>query len=155
MFHKSRVTARDIMVSNVRAVRAEDRVFDCTKMLTSNAYSGAPVVDRAGDLVGMLSEHHCIKAFLSAVHHQTPPSTVGDVMTREVVSVDENASILEVADLMVRKRLRRLPVVRGTRLVGQISRRDLLKQAVKIFEGASSRDQAILYLSALDRNPPV
>ncbi len=155
MLHETKVTAREIMVTQVKTVRPDDRVFEVTKLLTKSRFSGAPVLDRSGRLVGVISEADCIQAFLSAVHHDNPPSTVEDVMTRDVITVTEDVGILHIANLMLSKRLRRLPVVRDGKLVGQISRRDVLVKAIKIFEASGSRDAAILYLSALGRRPPV
>jgi CBS domain-containing protein len=155
MLKHTTVTAQDIMVRRVRTVRPEERVFQASKMLTRAGHSGAPVVDDQHRLVGMLSEVDCIRAFLNAVHHGHPPSLVSDVMTREVISITEDLGILAIADLVVRKKLRRVPVVRGSLLVGLVCRRDVLERAQAIFERSGGREAAILYLSALGRKPPV
>ena len=77
-------------------------------------------------------------------------------MSKDVVSVGPGTGILQVAHLFLRKRLRRIPVVDADGvLLGQVRRRDLLKRAVSIFEGAKTREAALLYLSALERSPPV
>ena len=155
MLHDTKVSARDIMVRRVYTASTQDRVFEVTKTLTKRGYSGAPVVDGDNRVLGIITEYDCIRAFLNAVHHERPPSRVEDVMTRDVVTVTEDAGILSLANLMLQKRLHRVPVVRDGKLVGQISRRDVLLRAVAIFEASGNREAAILYLSALDRKPPV
>jgi predicted transcriptional regulator len=155
MLHKSTVRAKDIMMKTVRTVNADDSIFDATQMLCKNGFSGAPVVDADNRIMGMLSEKDCIHAFLNAIHHREPPARVSEVMTREVITVTEETGVLDVAHLFVHKGLRRVPVVQGELLVGQISRRDLLKKIVTIFEGSKDHEAAILYLSALERSAPV
>ena len=155
MLHQSTVQAKDIMMKTVRTVSAETSVFDATQMLCKNGFSGAPVVGADNRLIGMLSEKDCIHAFLNAIHHRSPPASVQEVMTAEVITCTEDTGILDVAHLFVHKGLRRVPVVRDGILVGQISRRDLLKKIVQIFEGSKDHEAAILYLSALGRSAPV
>jgi len=156
MLHDTSVSAKDLMTTRLRTVKGRDRVFDSTKMLLKYGISGAPVVDDHYRLIGMLSEKDCIQAFVNAIHHGLPPSFVEDVMSKDVVSVGPGTGILQVAHLFLRKRLRRIPVVDADGvLLGQVSRRDLLKRAVSIFEGAKTREAALLYLSALERSPPV
>ena len=155
MLHKSSLTAADFMITTVRSVREADSIFEATRMLCKNGFSGAPVLDGAGRLLGILSEKDCIHAFLNAIHHRAPPVTVAQVMTREVISVSESTGILEVAHLFVDKGLRRVPVLRDEVLVGQISRRDLLRQILQVFEGSKDHEAALLYLSALERSAPV
>lgn len=146
--------AEDIMTHKLVTVRPDMRVFEAVKILLDRRISGAPVVED-GKLVGMLSEKDCIQALMRAVHDRLPPSLVGDVMSRELLTVDPQTSLLTVAHIFMTNPVRRLPVVdeRG-RLVGQISRRDLLAAAVDIFEGASTRDAAVLYLSAVQESAP-
>ena len=155
MFDRTGATAADFMTSRVHTVRPEDPVIDATRMLVKRGFSGAPVVDEDRHLVGMLSEKDCIVALMNSVHHGLPPSTVADVMTREVITVTEETGLMAMAHLFVSRGLRRVPVVRGDKLVGQVSRRDLLARAVRIFEKAPDRQAAVLYLSALGRRPPV
>ena len=141
MLHKSAVTAKDIMITTVRSVRASDSIFDATQMLCKNGFSGAPVLDGAGHLKGILSEKDCIHAFLNAIHHRSPPVTVQEVMTANVITVTEDTGILDVAHLFVDKGLRRVPVTREGLLVGQISRRDLLRQILQIFEASIIKEE--------------
>lgn len=143
------------MTRRVKTVRADDRVYDAVQMLVAHGISGAPVVDAKGHLIGMLSEKDCIQALMRAVVHRLPSSKVSDVMDRNLTSVREDAHFLTITHLFLYEGLRRIPVVDDDgRLIGQISRRDLLAKAMQIFEKAPTREAAILYLSAFEGTIP-
>jgi len=96
-------------------------------LMIEHRISGAPVVDEHGNLIGLLSEQDCLKVALSAGYHGEYGGRVSEYMTRDVRTVDADTSILEVAKLFLEEKLRRYPVMEGNRLVGQVSRRDVLK----------------------------
>ena len=148
------VTAKDMMVTSLRTVRADQRVSDAVKLLLKYSISGVPVIDEKHHLVGVISEKDCIRALMRAVHDRLPPSLVQDVMSTDPITITEDTHLLTVAHHFLTKPIRRLPVVDNGRLVGQISRRDLLRSASRVFDIAPDRDTAVLYLSALERRPP-
>ncbi len=148
-------SAADMMTRRVITVREDMRVLDAVRLLLKNRVSGAPVVDPRNRLVGMLSEKDCIHALLRAVQERLPSSLVRDVMSRDVLSVPETADLLSIAHLFTTRPVRRLPVISDDGLLlGQISRRDLLAAAVKVWDDAPSREAAVLYLSATGRTTP-
>jgi CBS domain-containing protein len=102
-------------------------ILDAVHILVKNRISGAPVLDLHGNLVGMLSQQDCLKVALSAAYHSEWGGRVEEFMTREIKTIDADASIVDVAEIFVKSGYRRLPVVERNRLVGQISRHDLLK----------------------------
>lgn len=106
-----------------------------TKMLDSRV-SGAPVVDGDGKLIGVLSEIDFLEAMLKGSYHGQLEGTVAQVMTRGAQSIEAGTNIYEVAEILLRDRRRRLPVVSDGRLVGQVSRRDVLR-AIKDWSGRS------------------
>lgn len=144
------LVARDLMQTGILTVAPDARVYDAVQLLLQRRLSGAPVVDRADRVVGYLSEHGCVQALLRAVVHRLPSSHVRDVMDTDVVSVIPEAHILSVAQLFVSHRARRVLVVRDNRLVGLITRHDLLEKAAAIFREAPDRKAAILMLGAFD-----
>jgi CBS domain-containing protein len=146
---KRGLTARDMMVESPWTVGPDDPVFETVQMMLKRKLSGVPVVEEDRRLVGVLSEKGCIRALMRAVLYRMPPSVVRDVMMANPATVTEGASLLTVAQLFLQNDLRRVPVVSEGRLVGQISRSDLLDVAVKVFREAPSRHAAVLYLSAL------
>jgi predicted transcriptional regulator len=143
------------MTKRLFTARRDQRVVEVVKGLLKHRISGAPVVDDARRVVGVISEQDCIKALMRAVHHRVPFSLVGEVMSTQVISISEDTHIMTMADLFLAHPVRRLPVVRDGILVGQVSRRDVLTTAVSLFKGMPTRQAAVLYLSALGRQAPV
>ncbi|MEO3867643.1 CBS domain-containing protein [Nonomuraea sp. B12E4] len=124
------------MSSRVITVRRTDPVRRAVRTLYDNDITAAPVVDDSGRLVGVVSELDLLRgefepdprATVLPPHaaHEPPPRRVTEVMTREAVTVTETTDITTAIDLMVGKRIKSLPVVRGAQLVGMVSRRDLM-----------------------------
>jgi CBS domain-containing protein len=101
--------------------------------LLDHDISGAPVVDERGSLVGILSEKDCFRAALEASYHKEPSGEVSSYMSSRVETIDANTDIVEVIELFVHSPYRRFPVLSGGRLVGQISRRDVLRAIVDLW----------------------
>jgi len=95
--------------------------------LVEKRISGAPVIDDHGNLVGVLSEQDCMKMALSAGYHDDLGGLVKDYMSKSVTTIDADTSILKLAQLFIDSPYRRYPVLQNGRLVGQISRRDVLR----------------------------
>lgn len=106
--------------------------------LLHNKISGAPVVNAQGELVGMLSEGDCLKGILTGSYFEEAGVRVGDVMSDALLTVDVDTDIVKAAECFVERGLRRLPVMEEGKLVGQISRRDVLR-AVRAFNDNSAR----------------
>ena len=118
---------RDYMARTLVTFKVDTDVLDAVHELVSRRIAGAPVVDDAGNLIGMLSELDCMKVALQAGYHGDWGGPVGDFMTDNVETVDAEMSIVDLAQVFVDKRYRRFPVMHNNRLVGQISRRDVLR----------------------------
>jgi CBS domain-containing protein len=101
-------------------------------MLVARHISGAPVLDRLGNLVGMLSEKDCMRIALSAGYYGEWGGRVGEYMHGPVVTIDADMPIVEVAQLFAEREYRRYPVTEDARLVGQISRSDVLRALQEI-----------------------
>ena len=121
------VTARDYMATTLVTFTPDMDVIEAVRMLVEYRISGAPVVDGKNHLIGMLSEKDCLKSVLSASYHDALGATVGDLMTPHVEAVDAEMSIIEIAERFLEHGRRRYPVLDDGRLVGQISRRDVLR----------------------------
>jgi len=108
-------------------------IQEATQTLLDNKISGAPVVDKSGRLVGMLSEKDCINLLLDGQYNQRPTGTgtVNDYMSKRIKTLDVRTSILDAAYQFANSPYRRFPVLDNGKLVGQISRRDVLKAIVK------------------------
>jgi CBS domain-containing protein len=118
---------KDYMARTLVTVKPETDVLDAIHELVQHRIAGAPVVDDEGNLVGMLSELDCMKVALNAGYHGNWGGPVRDFMSDGVKTVDAEMSIIDLAQLFITSRYRRFPVMMGNRLVGQISRRDVLR----------------------------
>ena len=139
--------ASDVMVRNVVTVHPDTDVADAIKLLAEHDVSALPVLDDAGNLVGMLSEADLIhRVEIGTEKHRpwwveavTGASTlatefakshgkkVGEVMATGVISVSEDTALSEIAALFERKRIKRVPVVKDGKLVGIVSRSNLIQ----------------------------
>ena len=126
---------RDFMSRNVITLSPDMEVMEAIKILVEQGISGAPVMDHHGNLVGMLTEHDCIKVALNAGYYDEWGGKVAEFMHPEVETVDMDASILEIAEKFIGNEYRRYPVVDENRLVGQISRHDILKALISLASG--------------------
>lgn len=118
------LTAEQIMTPHVITIGPKATIHEAIQMLLDKGISGLPVVEPDGSLVGILTEYALLAmAYDKGVTHQT----VAQHMTREVISVDAKAPVNRVADQFIVNRVRRLPVIDEGRLVGLISRVDVLR----------------------------
>lgn len=118
---------KDYMTGKLVTFSPDTGVLDAIHELIKHRIAGAPVVDDNGNLVGMLSELDCLKVALTAGYHGEYGGPVADFMTPDPQTVDADMSIVDLAALFLKSEFRRYPVIKDNRLVGQISRRDVLR----------------------------
>ncbi len=133
MLHNASV--RDYMAANLVTFKPQQDLLQAIHLLVENGISGAPVTDSLGNIIGMLSEKDCIKASLKAGYEQQSQGLVEDFMTRDVETVDAEDSIMTVAKRFIESPYKRYPVIDDNSLVGQISRRDVLRAIQVISQG--------------------
>lgn len=119
--------ARDVMNTDVVAICAEATVEEAIRSLLEHRVSGAPLLDEQGALVGIVSEFQLLEAIYRP---EVKQEQVRNLMTKDVITVTEDAALSEVTNLLLLHRIRRVPVVRDGKMVGIISRRDLLRCTV-------------------------
>jgi CBS domain-containing protein len=111
----------------------QDAVFTCApgtdcltvgRLMTQHRFGSLPVVDKDRILIGLVTEYDLLQLMING--RELSKVMVGDVMTREVLTVTEEKSLAEVAELFQDRYVTRVPVVREGRLVGILARRDLL-----------------------------
>lgn len=135
----------DVMSRDVLTARPDTPVVTAARLMVDHGISGLPVVDGTGRVVGLVSEGDLIlrqkpresrpwwRSFftdpeaLARQYQKVAGVTVGEVMTRSVISVASSLPIGSAALILDRHRIRRLPVIEGERLVGIVSRGDLIK----------------------------
>ena len=133
--------AKDVMSSPVTTISAGASVRDAARLLVNTQVSALPVVDQRNAMAGIVSEVDLIRRVVGESNDPTqlhahlgdPDSqevlslTVADIMTRDVVTATEETSLEDVATLMLEHQIKRIPIVRGTNVVGIVSRIDLVK----------------------------
>ena len=123
------MVARDIMNKIVTAAKKNTIGRDLAIKLLSGMYSGLPVVDDKGKVVGVVSEFDLLKAIRGGKALEQVKAE--DIMSKNPICVSENAPVEEVIDLMMKHNIIRVPVVRNDNLVGVISRCDILSSIVE------------------------
>ncbi len=139
--------AQDIMTRTVSTVRPATKLAELANKLVAEHVSGMPVVDDEGKLVGVVTEGDLLRRCETGTEAQhgvwfslfrgpgrladeyvrSHGRTVGDVMTQDVISVDENAELTDVVTLMTKRHIKRVPVLRDGKMVGLVSRADLVR----------------------------
>ena len=117
---------RDYMTKTLISFTPDQDVIEAAQILATRRIGGAPVVSDIGNLVGILSDTDCIKAIIKHQFHPGWRGLVSEFMSSEVETVDLDDSILTVSERFLKQRYRRYPVMEDNRLVGQISRLDVL-----------------------------
>ena len=137
---------RDIMSTRVVSIAPDANVLEAVRLMLQNHISGLPVIDRSGALVGVVTEGDFLRRSETGTERKRPrwleflmgprrladeyvhthARNVEDVMTREPITITEDAALDEVVRIMERRRIKRLPVVRGTQVIGIVSRANLL-----------------------------
>ncbi len=145
---------QDVMTKAVITVKADDRIPQIAKLLTENHIAGAPVVDEEGKLIGVVTEGDLL-------HKETNPRlpdfvgilgaiiyyrgikrynddfrkllavTAREIMTAKVITIGKEATIEEAAEIMLASSVKRLPVMDGDKMLGIISRSDIVKTLIE------------------------
>ncbi len=121
--------AKDIMNKIVTAAKKKTIGRDLAVKLLSGMYSGLPVVDDNGKVIGVVSEFDLLKAIHSGKALEQVKAE--DIMSKNPICVSENTSVEEIIELMIKNNVIRVPVVRNGNLVGVISRCDILSSVVE------------------------
>ena len=143
------IKASDIMTRRLVTLDPEMDVFAAIDLIAKNKISGAPVIDKNGLLLGMFTEKSCLEVLIDAAYEGLPTNQVGAFMDEPADTIAEDTEMLRIAQIFLNKKTRRLPVLKDGKLVGQVSRRDVIGAARKIFKSSKGRQSSLLYLSAL------
>jgi CBS domain-containing protein len=134
---------RDVMTRDVMVVRMDTPVKEAAGLLLQYRVSGAPVVDESGNLVGVVSELDFVRPIESSAGRRRPKrlssasgispgiSMVAQVMRSPAITIEAGAPLRDAASLMLTHGIKRLPVLEGNRLVGIVTRADLLRAFVR------------------------
>ena len=134
---KRAAKARDYMTRHLITLTPDMEVMHAVGIFVERQISGAPVLDPTGNLVGMLSEKDCMRVALSAGYYGEWGGRVAEYMHSPVATIDADMPIVEVAQLFAEREYRRYPVLEDARLVGQLSRSDVLRALQQLAGGAA------------------
>jgi len=144
------LTAKDIMTKKVITVTPDTSIEDLSSILVTNEISGVPVVDDSGMLYGIVTENDLISqnkrlhiptvvSFLDAAIYlesskkfeqdvkRLTATKVSEICTRKIVTITEEASVMDIATLMAEKKIQLLPVVKGGKVIGIVGKRDIVR----------------------------
>jgi CBS domain-containing protein len=154
------LTAADVMTSPVEVVGPTADVREVATLMLTRRISGIPVVSEHGEILGIVTEGDLLhkettdampRAASGAATAERPARvdklhgvTVGDLMSTPVITVGDDASLREIAELMLRRQIKRVPVVRDGRLVGIVSRADVLRGLVRPDEAVATAVRQVL-----------
>ena len=123
---------RDYMDRNFVRLHPEQNVYEAIDLFLQKRITGAAVVDDEGAIVGILSEKDCLATMSEGVYENVPGGTVREYMSEVVLTVPPDMDVITLAHTFLKQVFRRLLVVEDGKLVGQITRRDLLRAIHKI-----------------------
>ena len=129
-------SVKDIMTSSVFTLKSDMNMSTAIDLLLKHRISGAPVVDGEGNLVGILSEKDCLRLVTGGAIHQVPEGTVEMYMSKDVNTIAPDLGLYVAAEVFLKHSYRRLPVVEDGKMVGLISRRDVLEGSRKIWQSS-------------------
>jgi predicted transcriptional regulator len=121
------VRVKDYMSSKLVTFTPDMEVMAAVNLLVKHGIAGAPVVDRDGKLVGMLSERDCLQIAFIAAQDSCVAGPVSQFMSTKVETVEPDMNLTQLASMFTSKPWRRYPVLQGGKLVGQISRSDVMR----------------------------
>jgi len=144
--------AKDVMTSTVVSVQPNATVLQAARQMLQHHISGLPVIEKGGEIVGILSEGDFLRrretaterrhsrwleflmgpGRLAVEYSHSHGSKVAEVMTPDVHTVTEDTSLEEIVELMERYRVKRLPVMRGKKVVGMVTRSNLMRAMVSL-----------------------
>ena len=125
----TKLKARDVMTAKLITVRPDTGLEEAIRLLIDHRISGLPVVDANQRLLGMITEKDMLR-----ILYEEPGSLrcAADLMTRELRSFQADDALELVADCLMANHFRRVPVLEGERLVGLISRADLMETILTV-----------------------
>ena len=118
---------RDYMDRHVATLRPESDILNAVGFLLDKQVTGAPVVDKSGRLVGILTEKDCLRVVAAGVDGDLPRGNVATFMTPNPETIPPDMNVYFVAGLFLKRDFRRFPVVEDGKLVGAITRFDILR----------------------------
>ena len=128
------ILVKDYMSKEIISFHKSDSIFEVKRVLLEKKISGAPVINKSGKLIGIISETDIMKQIIDSKYFNMPMSrtTVSKYMTKNVDYISPNETIFDAAEKFLRLKRKRFPVMESNRILGIISRVDIIAAALKI-----------------------
>jgi len=128
------ILVKDYMSKEIISFHKSDSIFEVKRVLLEKKISGAPVISKSGKLIGIISETDIMKQIIDSKYFNMPMSrtTVSKYMTKNVDYISPNETIFDAAEKFLRLKRKRFPVMESNRILGIISRVDIIAAALKI-----------------------
>ncbi|HET7806471.1 MAG TPA: CBS domain-containing protein [Pseudolabrys sp.] len=158
--------AKDVMTSAVISVQPGATILEAARQMLQHHISGLPVIEKDGEIVGILSEGDFLRrretgtgrrrsrwleflmgpGKLAVEYSRSHGNKVAEVMTTDVHTVTEDTDLEDIVELMERRRIKRVPVVRGKKVVGMVTRSNLMHAMVSLAraEPKAAKDDATI-----------
>ena len=124
--------AKDIMTRDVICIHKDTPIFQAVDLMAQNNITGIPVVEDDMSLVGILSEQDVLRLFHT--YEDEKGRTVNDFMTQPAIHFEENEYVLDICYCLRDNAIRRVPVTSNGKVVGVISRSDILKCIIELWQ---------------------
>ena len=112
------------MTRKLITIKEDTTIIDAITIMLQNKISSIPVVDENMILLGILTETDVLEL---AFFNFTNDEKAVDYMTRDIITMDENTELLDVCECLIKESFKRIPILSGNKLIGIISRKDMLK----------------------------
>ena len=130
---------KEFMAKQLITFQSDTPIETAMESFLENKISGAPVLDNQGNLVGVLSEKDCMRTLFESSYYNNLGGFVKEYMSTDLKTINIHDTLSNVADEFIKSRFRKFPVMEGNKLVGQISRRDILRAIVKLSNEEQSK----------------
>ena len=127
-------TARTIMRRPEVALRRLMTIDKVIDHLTKHQLAGAPVVNKIGQLIGFISEFDCLQQLMQSSYYRDNPSLVEDVMSTKLIMSRPDIALIDLASTMNASKVNVMPIVEAGKLVGVVSRGDIMRELIKGME---------------------
>ncbi|RMF37971.1 MAG: CBS domain-containing protein [Planctomycetota bacterium] len=143
------ILAREIMTRTLVTLSPDLDVFQAIDILLKKRISGAPVVSADGKFLGIFSESSCMRFVINAAYDNLPDASILAFTDPNPPTITPETDLLTICQTFIDQATRRLPVLENGRLVGNISRRDVMRVIAEMAKGRQAGHAEPLYLSAL------
>jgi CBS domain-containing protein len=129
-----KITVRDCMSQSMILFTKDQSIIEVVDMLIKFRVSGGPVVDEHKRVIGVISEGDCVKQISESRYYNMPmeDTSVEKYMSKEVETMSPDLNLFDAANLFLKSKRRRFPVVENGKIIGIVSQKDILRTALML-----------------------